>query len=272
MNDANSLLISALAILAAVLYLAAGARQLLQVERASDKPNQGVVVLGLLALTIHLGVEIIAGQAGTVTFGFYQVASLAFVTMSLVNLIILLFRPLHMLVIVIFPFSALAVMVSTFSPASGTPLAGLSHGVLIHVSLSLIAYAVISLATVQAVIVRVQSNRLRQHRTKDLIRILPPLQRMESMLYELITLGFILLTLAIASGAFFVDDLLGQKLVHKTVLTTIGWLILLVTVAVHVRQGWRINTAINLVLLAFGLLALGFFGSKLVSELLLGAA
>jgi ABC-type uncharacterized transport system permease subunit len=40
----------------------------------------------------------------------------------------------------------------------------------------------------------------------------------------------------------------------------------------YFRKGWRVQSAITLNLIAFGLVVLGFFGSKLVLELVLPAA
>lgn len=99
--------------------------------------------------------------------------------------------------------------------------------------------------------------------------MLPPLDTMEQMFYELLLAGTALLTIAILSGGIFIDDLLGQKLVHKTVLTSLGWGLMAVTLLVQWRRGWRIGTALTLVFVGYALLALGFFGSKLVLELIL---
>jgi len=74
---------------------------------------------------------------------------------------------------------------------------------------------------------------------------------------------------AVVSGGLFVDDLLGQQLVHKTVLTTLSWALLTMTLIVHWQRGLRISTALSLVFLGYSLMAIGFFGSKLVVELLL---
>ena len=55
------------------------------------------------------------------------------------------------------------------------------------------------------------------------MQVLPPLQLMETMLFELLWVGVILLTIAIGSGCVFIDDIFAQHLVHKTVLTIFAW-------------------------------------------------
>jgi ABC-type uncharacterized transport system permease subunit len=67
----------------------------------------------------------------------------------------------------------------------------------------------------------------------------------------------------------FVEDLFGQHLVHKTVLTMLAWWLYAVLLMQYFRRGWRVQSAITVNLIAFGLVVVGFFGSKLVLELLL---
>lgn len=92
---------------------------------------------------------------------------------------------------------------------------------------------------------------------------------MERMLFELLWMGLALLTIAIVSGAVFVDNLFAQHLVHKTVLTIAAWLLFATLLWGHYRLGWRSKTAVRLTLAGFALLMLAFFGSKLVLELIL---
>ena len=101
------------------------------------------------------------------------------------------------------------------------------------------------------------------------VRKLPPLEAASALFYELTGAGFLILTVAIGTGMVFVDDLFGQHLVHKTVLTMLAWCLYAVLLFQYFRRGWRVQSAISLSTIAFGLVVLGFFGSKLVLELLL---
>jgi ABC-type uncharacterized transport system permease subunit len=101
------------------------------------------------------------------------------------------------------------------------------------------------------------------------IRKLPPLEAASALFYELTGTGFLILTVAIGTGVIFVEDLFGQQLVHKTILTLLAWCLYAVLVIQYLRRGWRVQSAITVNLIAFGLIVLGFFGSKLVLELLL---
>ena len=92
---------------------------------------------------------------------------------------------------------------------------------------------------------------------------------METMLFELLWAGVVLLTVAILSGFLFLDDIFAQHLVHKTVLTLIAWVIYSTLLWGRYQMGWRSQTAVRFTLGGFALLMLAFFGSKLVLELVL---
>ena len=55
-----------------------------------------------------------------------------------------------------------------------------------------------------------------------LLKILTPLESLESGCFQSILAGFAVLTLALVSGAFFVQDLFAQHLIHKVVLGRSG--------------------------------------------------
>ena len=267
MTPTIDLLHATLAIATALLYTLASVQQLLHINgRRGHTPRHGVAYL---AASIHLIIILIDISEGRLNLGFYKVASLIFLTTSIINLITLLIRPLHILVIVTFPLAALSVLANAFAPATGQPINNLNDGITLHISISLIAFAVLTLASLQGILVSIQTRQLRLHHTHGVIQILPPLDIMERMFYEILLMGMLLLTAAIGTGTVFIDDLLAQKILHKTVLTTVAWLAFTVILAVHWWHGWRISTALTLTFLGFASLTLGFFGSKFVTELLL---
>jgi ABC-type uncharacterized transport system permease subunit len=81
--------------------------------------------------------------------------------------------------------------------------------------------------------------------------------------------GFILLTASLLSGAFFLDDMFAQHLVHKTALSVLGWVVFGTLLLGRFRAGWRGKTAIIWTLSGFVVLMLAYFGSKAVLELIL---
>jgi ABC-type uncharacterized transport system permease subunit len=140
----------------------------------------------------------------------------------------------------------------------------------LHILLSILAYSLLVIAALQAVLLAVQDHQLRNRHPGGLIRALPPLQTMETLLIQLIATGFVLLSLALLTGLFFLEDIFAQHLVHKTVLSLIAWGVFATLLWGHWRFGWRGRVAIRWTLGGFLFLMLAYFGSKLVLELLLG--
>jgi ABC-type uncharacterized transport system permease subunit len=262
--------ITLLALIAAVLYLAATALQLLHISQRRAQIDRSVIVLGLIALVCH---GVVAWKnlffENTLDLGFYKVSALFFLVINLACIISLAWRPLQNLLVALFPLSALAVLVSTFTPYSGSDLTAYSPGMLAHIGSSIVAYAMLTLAAIQSGLLAIQDRHLRQKQTRGIVQVLPPLQLMETMLFELIWAGVILLSLSIVSGIFFVDDIFAQHLVHKTVLAIFAWLLFSVLLWGRYQLGWRSQTAVRFTLAGFALLMLAYFGSKMVLELVL---
>ncbi|WP_299201988.1 cytochrome c biogenesis protein CcsA [uncultured Amphritea sp.] len=142
-------------------------------------------------------------------------------------------------------------------------------GLVIHILISILAYSIFTLAAFQAVLLAKQEYQLKHHITRGLLRSLPPLQTMETLLFEMIWVGLILLTLSLISGAIVFDDLFAQYLVHKTVLSILAWLLYATLLVGRHLLGWRSHKAIRWTVGGFIVLMLSFFGSKFVVELLL---
>jgi ABC-type uncharacterized transport system permease subunit len=60
-----------------------------------------------------------------------------------------------------------------------------------------------------------------------------------------------------------------QHLVHKTVLSTLAWVVFGSLLLGRFRYGWRGRTAITWTLSGFLILILAYFGSKIVIEFIL---
>ncbi len=88
----------------------------------------------------------------------------------------------------------------------------------LHVISSVMAFGLLSIAGVYALFVALMDHFLRRHQLNPLMRALPALNVLESLLFGLIKAGFVLLTLSLASGLLFIDNLMAQHLAHKTLL------------------------------------------------------
>lgn len=272
MTESPSLMLALTTLVTALLYLLAAWRQVLQLDQHRHHSPRGISRWGIAAVAAHLVTVLIAMSDSAINLGIYRMTSFIFLSMGILTVLISLWRPLQIMSIVLFPLAALSILVATFAPATGRPLASVHPGIQVHIVASVIAYAVLTLAACQGLLVSFQIRNLRQHKTRGVIRHLPALDTMERSFYELISAATSLLLVAMISGGIYIDDLFAQHLVHKTVLTLLGFIALLVILIIQWRQGWRVNSAVTLLISAYILISLGFFGSKLVLELILNTA
>lgn len=256
-------------IAAIFLYVAASLYFLSRFSRQKLIHPNAILIIAACALVFHGGgvYGLSVSQAGF-HLGFFFVSSLIFWVVNLIVLISSLKKSLHNLFILLFPLSALAVTASLLGRDTDTQIA-LSHGLASHVVLSILAYSLLTIATLQALFLAYQNHQLKQKQHMDRVRLLPPLQTMDSLLFEILWAGEILLSLSIISGIWFLDDLFAQHLAHKTVFSIAAWLIYAFLLFGRHRFGWRGYTAIRWTLAGFALLMLAYFGSKLVLELIL---
>jgi ABC-type uncharacterized transport system permease subunit len=201
--------------------------------------------------------------------GLFNAASVIFLVMVLITHLVNLVRPAGNLLLVLYPLAVLALLCTLFIDTTSPLRNHLGWGVGSHVAFSILSYSLLTIAAVQATALAMLNRELKRRHTHGLIDLMPPLQTMEELLFQLIWAGEILLTLAIASGMIFLEDMFAQHLVHKTVLAVSGWLIFAVLLWGRHRLGWRGSRAIRLTLSGIAVLILAYFGSRVVLEIIL---
>lgn len=149
------------------------------------------------------------------------------------------------------------------------PLEGLGWEMQAHIAISVVAYTLLSVGSLIAVLIYFQDRALRRRSLAAWLRVLPPLETMEQVLFTTIHAGVVLLTLSVFSGLVFVDNVFAQHLVHKTVLSIIALVVFGILLLGRWRFGWRGRKAIQWTLAGYAILVLGYFGSRVVLEVLL---
>jgi ABC-type uncharacterized transport system permease subunit len=266
MNNAS---VSALAI---VLYLiAAGLLSVRLTQRVNARLVKVLAVaLGLGAVALHgwvLGSNVLLPEG--LNLGFFNALSLVAWLMALLLLAASILKPLESLGIGLLPLAALTLLLENVFPGRHIILQEGMRGLDLHILISILASSVLSIAAVQALLFAIQDAHLRGKHPGGFIRALPPLQTMETLLFQMIVLGFVLLSLALLTGALYIEDLFSQHLVHKTLLSILAWVVFGVLLWGRRRYGWRGRTAIRWTFAGFFVLTLAYFGSKLVLELVL---
>lgn len=266
-------MIHAVTSLAAVaLYLIAAMYQgLYLIDQKRQRPTRGYfLILGAAATATH-GVSAIGliYTSHGIDLGIARMLSLVFWFISVIGVLNGLRRPIDTALALLFPLSAASIMISFALHGPDTHFQYLSMGVFSHIILSILAYSVLSLCALQALVLAAQERELKNRHRQGMLNALPPLQTMESMLFELLWVGFVLLSLAILTGAIYVENLFAQHLVHKTVFSIVAWCIFAGLLWGHQQLGWRGHTAVRWTLTGFAALVLAYFGTKLVLELIL---
>jgi ABC-type uncharacterized transport system permease subunit len=162
------------------------------------------------------------------------------------------------------------VVVGTVQGAAGYPIEQHDWKIAAHIVLSILAYALLTIAVSLAVALALLDRRLRMRKPLGWMKTLPSMEALESGTFQALVAGFSILTLALFSGFIFVEDLFAQHLIHKTVLSCLAWIVFAVLLFGRWRFGWRGRTAASWTLSGFALLALAYFGSKIVLEGILG--
>jgi len=170
---------------------------------------------------------------------------------------------------VVYGFSLLSVLGVWLVPSSYITHFETHPEVLIHICLALSAYSTLVIAAFYAIQLNLINNRLKSKKLNLANSPLPPLLTVEKQLFQLVIAGLMLLTLSLMTGFFFLEDMLAQGKVHKTILSIVAWSLYSLLIWRHHQQGVKIKTAVNATILGAVILTLAYFGSRLVSELII---
>lgn len=238
-----------------------------------DKPIHKGVSLGLLVVGMLAHAALLYPHVVTLyglNFNLFNTISLISLFFLFFYVIFSLYRPIVSLGILAAPTALVGMIVGYIGRAPYRPITDISVGLEAHILLSLAAYCVLLMAALQALFLRLQIRELKhQSIHRFWVNKLPSLQSMESLLFDMLLVGFVLLSIALGIGIIYVEDLMAQHLAHKTVFSLLSWLLFGALLIGNWRAGWRGKRAANLTIYAFILLAIGFVGSKFVLEMLL---
>ena len=147
-----------------------------------------------------------------------------------------------------------------------------------HFVVATVSVGLLSLAAMHAMLMSVQDRALHRQlaiipngRLAHWLEDLPPLMTMESLLFNLLYVGFALLSLTVFSGLLFSQTLFGKPLVfdHKTIFALVSWFLFAGLLIGRWRVGLRGRAAIRWVLSAYTALLLAYVGSRFVVEVIL---
>ncbi len=136
-----------------------------------------------------------------------------------------------------------------------------------HLIFSLLAYAILTLAMLHAIMHLLLDRSLKHKQIGPIVQTLPSLFDLENHMYAQVRTATWLLTLGIMTGiawqwGYFDHHL--DLISHKVILSIFSWIVLLVLLTMRKRAGWQGRRASWMVITAYLLLLLAYFGVRIV--------
>jgi len=228
------------------------------------------LVLAFIAITTHLSNEVqLLFNQEVINFSLPNVISLVSLFITITISIVALRSKVNLLLPVIYGFAGIWQLVMIFIPkVESMPLVAEKVILVSHISLALIAYCILIIATLYAFQVAYINMKLKNKNLTAVVH-LPPLMQVEKQLFTILTVGTITLFASQLMGLFFLDGFFAKENIHKTVLSLIALFIYTVILFGHFKQGWRGHKVLVLTITASAILTLSYFGSRFVQEFLL---
>ena len=250
--------------IAALLYLLYLWLQL-RSEAIESFPNRRVAALVTPAMAMHLIYAVlIVGTGSGISLSIWSSAiAMTFVAM-VCTFYLYLVQGYRVLALVTVPLAIISLFVGLLlTPFEGTLID--QPSVIAHVLISMLTYATLGLAAVQAGAIIVLHQRLKKSDSTAFVKLMPPLQTVEATAMHLLWLGVSLLTLTVVTGLIFRWDFVqqGNYVLHMGLALTC-WVLYLALICGQLWFGWRGQISARLSLLAFAILLIGYFGLQFV--------
>lgn len=248
-----------LAILTIIFYSYAG---VFQYKRLFGRLNTNKItsaICALLAIALHavlLFHWIDRGHFQNLTI-FNVFSQVAWLIAFLIVLFTFVF-PLDNLGVIIFPFAAVTVLLAWLFPGSHMIDTKAEPGQLLHILLAFLVMSVFCIAATQAILLFLQDRLLHRRQTHGMVRTLPPLETMENLLFQMIRMGFILLSLVLLTSVIFFPVFFSIKLWLHIITAVLAWIVFAILLFGRKIFGWRGYKAIGLTMSGVGLVLLSY--------------
>lgn len=173
------------------------------------------------------------------------------------------------------PYTVLIGLIATIwaqAPGRPAPPTEAAAWLNLHIGVSVLTYALITLAAMAALGVFLQERALKARRPSHLTAILPAVSEAERLQVRLLAASAIVLGLGLATGV--VIEILDRGRIlefnHKILLSILSFAVIVGLLAIHRATGLTGRRAARYLLLAYLLLTLGYPGVKFVTDVIIG--
>ena len=228
-----------LAIITTCAYGVAAGEQVLRLSGRLAPQRIGLWFFGLVACLLHGGMLLYWTRLFPAAhYSYFYLFSLVSWLVASLLVITSLAKPVESLAVMVFPLTILLLNLAVWLPGQDMIVAG-NPCEFMHILLSLLTLSVLLLAGVQAVLLSLQHILLRVKQPNGIVRYLPPIETMETLLFEFVSLGFVLLTVVLISSFIIFDDVFSISLIHKTLLSIFSWGVFFILLGGRICGGWR---------------------------------
>lgn len=253
-------------IITVLLYSSAAAIQYGALLKPSTKSSKalmlvvGITAVFVHALMLHHLIDLSTGQ----NLSTINLFSLVTWLIALLMIALAMFKPMENLSLFIFPLAGLSIILAFTLPGQHLIKTADDPRELVHIILSVLSFSVLVLAAIQASLLAMQQQKLRLKQTHGIWSKLPALETMEAILFQLIMLGFMLLTVLLVTSFYFYHDVLWHRFLDKAILACSAWLVFASLLLGRQFFGWRGKKAVWCTLGGIGLLTLTYFSTYMI--------
>jgi len=261
----NPVFTDGLIVISLVAYFFAAAAQGLRVKKHLVHWRGSVLLIGLIALAshaylLHVWIDTPQGQ----NLSLLNMLSTVLWLVTLWAWITCLFKPMEDFLIFVAPLDIISIILILVIPEHYYVNTIADPKQLIHILLTLVVVSVLIIAALQGILLSLQDGRLKKRKSAEATTDLPSIEVMERMLFQMIWVGFILLTIVLIFGFVLVQHYSWQDYL-KTAFAIFAWLVLLVLLIGRYAAGWRGKKAVRWTLFAVILLIIAYVGGLMIT-------
>lgn len=258
--------INSISLLTSIVYMLIASFQGLHLSSKLTFSKVNLLSVGFLAVLLH---SVLLYQWIDTPYGqnlcLSHLFSLVCWLISLTTLISALFKPFENLTIFILPVTALSILLVLAFPGQNFLLTRHHPTVLIHILISIVAFGMLGMAALQATLLHIQHHLIRNKSANGIVRLLPPLETMETLLFQIIGLGFLFLSASLTSAFLLSDEQLVGPRTEKVFLSLLTWGLFAALLYNRYQSGLRGPKAVRWTLTGVSLLIVAYLGGKLIT-------
>lgn len=175
--------------------------------------------------------------------------------------------PVINLFLIIAPLAILSLIFMMLFPGHTLINVQIAPKIFLHIIFAVMTFSVFTLAFIQAFLLSIQHQLLKNKQVLTVKHLFPSVEMMERLLFLLIHIGFFMLTVIIVSSFIFDSfAMLPTDIKQKVLLSMIAWVVFGIIILFRKFQGWQGLKLACWSMVAYLILLLAYFGTGLLTH------